>query len=71
MICTILFVTWPIIGLISGLILSKIDKTTINLKELVAYIILGYTLIFTIIWGETVDRVIKKNPVLLDFRKKN
>lgn len=71
MICTTLFITWPIVGLITGLILSKIDKTTINLKELVAYIILGYTLIFTIIWGETVDRVIKKNPVLLDFRKKN
>jgi hypothetical protein len=71
MICTILFITWPIVGLITGLILSKIDKTTINLKELVAYIILGYTLIFTIIWGEAVDKVIKKNPVLLDFRKKN
>jgi len=71
MICTTLFITWPIVGLITGLILSKIDKTTINLKELVAYPILGYTLIFTIIWGETVDRVIKKNPVLLDFRKKN
>lgn len=71
MTCTLLFVTWPIIGLISGLILSKIDKTTINLKELVAYIILGYTLIFTILWAELVDRVIKKNPTLIDFRKKN
>jgi len=71
MICTILFITWPIVGLITGLILSKIDKTIINLKEFVAYTILGYTLIFTIIWGEIVDRIIKKNPVLLDFRKKN
>jgi hypothetical protein len=71
MICTTLFITWPIIGLITGLILSKIDKTTINLKELVAYAILGYTLIFTVIWGEFVDRVIKKNPTLISFRKKN
>lgn len=71
MICTILFITWPIVGLISGLILSKIDKTTINLKELVAYIILGYTLILTILWGELVDKLIKKNPTLIDFRKKS
>jgi hypothetical protein len=66
---TFILATWSLVGIISGLILSKLDCTTVRVKDIVAFAILGYTIIPTVIWGELVDRVFKSNPTIIDFRK--
>jgi|688.fasta_scaffold36447_4 hypothetical protein len=66
---TFILATWSLVGIISGLILSKLDCTTVRVKDIVAFAILGYTIIPTVIWGELVDRVFKSNPTVIDFKK--
>ncbi len=61
--------TWALAGILSGVLLAKLDKIPVHMKDFVAFAILGYTLVLTVIWGEIVDRVIKKNPQIIDFRK--
>jgi hypothetical protein len=61
--------TWSLAGIVSGLILSKMDNSTVRVKDLVAFAILGYTIIPSVIWGELVDRFFKSNPTVIDFRK--
>jgi hypothetical protein len=66
---TFILATWSLVGIISGLILSKLDCTTVRVKDIVAFAILGYTIIPTVVWGELVDRVFKSNPTVIDFKK--
>jgi hypothetical protein len=66
---TFILATWSLVGIISGLILSKLDCTIVRVKDIVAFAILGYTIIPTVIWGELVDRVFKSNPTIIDFQK--
>ena len=66
---TFILAAWSLVGIISGLILSKLDCTTVRVKDIVAFAILGYTIIPTVIWGELVDRVFKSNPTVIDFKK--
>jgi len=71
MITTIILITWPLVGILAGIYSSKTDQTTLPLRDFVACIILGPTLIVAALWGHLIDVVIKKNPVILDFRKKD
>lgn len=66
---TFILYTWSLVGIISGIILSKMDNSTVRVKDLVAFAILGYTIIPSVIWGELVDRFFKSNPTVIDFRK--
>jgi len=66
---TFILATWSLVGIISGLILSKLDCTTVRVKDFVAFAILGYTIVPSVVWGELVDRVFKSNPTIIDFRK--
>jgi len=66
---TFILAAWSLVGIICGLILSKLDCTTVRVKDFVAFAILGYTIIPTVIWGELVDRVFKSNPTVIDFKK--
>ena len=66
---TFILATWSLVGIISGLILSKLDRTTVRVKDFVAFAILGYTIMPSVVWGELVDRVFKSNPTIIDFRK--
>lgn len=66
---TFILATWSLTGVVSGLVLSKLDHTTVRMKDFVAFAILGYTIIPSVIWGELVDRLFKSNPIIVDFRK--
>jgi hypothetical protein len=66
---TFILATWSLTGVVSGLVLSKLDHTTVRMKDFVAFAILGYTIIPSVIWGELVDRLFKSNPIIIDFRK--
>jgi len=71
MITTIILITWSITGVLAGCFSAKKELTTLPLRDFGACIILGPTLITAALWGHLIDDVIKKNPVVFDFRKKD
>lgn len=61
---------WPIVGLLTAVIVLKIDKMELSFTDFIASMLFGYGLPLVLGWTELHTRFIKKNPILFDFKSK-